>query len=193
MLSSGNALFDAQDISTVDESTESKLVRFTGSLVDPSAWDNSGASFNVEITNGINTFTLRVDNNTTLAGSDNPQGNLLEVVGIGGQFDPESPFDEGYQLIPRKLEDLQIILNTIDPELGQQVKVYPNPATGFVVIETKTSVEQVTLFNSLGQPVRVLSEVSGNQMLNLAQIPSGLYNVVFRNGQSIWTEVLMVK
>lgn len=193
VLSSGNALFDAQDISTVDESTESKLVRFTGSLVDPSAWDNSGASFNVEITNGINTFTLRVDNNTTLAGSDNPQGNLLEVVGIGGQFDPESPFDEGYQLIPRKLEDLQIILNTIDPELGQQVKVYPNPATGFVVIETKTSVEQVTLFNSLGQPVRVLSEVSGNQMLNLAQIPSGLYNVVFRNGQSIWTEVLMVK
>jgi hypothetical protein len=128
-----------------------------------------------------------------LAGTANPGDALLSITGIGGQFDSDSPFDEGYQIIPRYLEDVQFIDNTVDQELGQQVKVFPNPAKGTVVVETTVDVEQVTLFNALGQPVQQLRNLYGAHTLNLSQLPAGLYNVVFRNGQHIWTEPLMVR
>jgi plastocyanin len=194
VVSTGNSLLDPNDVSALDETTESSLITLLGvTLVDPAAWDDSGASFNVEVTDGTNTFTVRIDNNTTLAGTANLGDALLSITGIGGQFDSDSPFDEGYQIIPRYLEDVQFIDNTVDQELGQQVKVFPNPAKGTVVVETTVDVEQVTLFNALGQPVQQLRNLYGAHTLNLNQLPAGLYNVVFRNGQHIWTEPLMVR
>jgi hypothetical protein len=194
VVSTGNSLLDPNDVSALDETTESSLITLLGvTLVDPAAWDDSGASFNVEVTDGTNTFTVRIDNNTTLAGAANPGDALLSITGIGGQFDSDSPFDEGYQIIPRYLEDVQFIDNTVDQQLGQQVKVFPNPAQGIVVLETAVDVERVTLFNALGQPVQQLRNLYGTHTLNLSQLPAGLYNVVFRNGQHIWTEPLMIK
>jgi hypothetical protein len=191
---SGNALVNPATVSILDESTESSLVRlFNVSLVDPAAWDESGASFNVEVTDGTNVYTVRVDNNTTLAGTLSPDNALLSITGIGGQFDPESPFDEGYQIIPRYLDDIEIIDNTVDHALGQQVKVYPNPARDAVVLETGTEIEYITLFNTLGQPVKQVRKLNGTHVLDLGQMPAGLYSVVFRNGQQIWTEPLIVK
>ncbi|MEQ8705401.1 MAG: DUF5689 domain-containing protein [Phaeodactylibacter sp.] len=194
VVSTGNSVLDPDEALALDETTESSLiVLWSVTLVDPAAWDDSGASFNVEVTDGTNTFTVRIDNNTTLAGTTSPSDALLSIAGIGGQFDSDSPFDEGYQIIPRYLEDVQFIDNTVDQELGQQVKIFPNPAKGTVVVETTVDVEWVTLFNTLGQPVQQLRNLNGMHTLSLGQLPAGLYNVVFRNGQHIWTEPLMIK
>lgn len=191
---SGNALVVPATVSILDESTESSLINLLNvSLVDPGAWDESGASFNVEVTDGTNIYTVRVDNNTTLAGTLSPDNALLSVTGIGSQFDSESPFDEGYQIIPRYLDDIAIIDNTVDHALGQQVKVYPNPARDAVVLETGTEIEYITLFNTLGQPVEQVRNLNGTHVLDLGQMPAGLYSLVFRNGQHIWTEPLIVK
>ena len=49
---------------------------------------------NIDVTDGTNTFTIRVDSDTDIPGAAAPQG-LFSVVGIGGQYDNSSPFTDG--------------------------------------------------------------------------------------------------
>jgi predicted extracellular nuclease len=93
-------------VSTVSEATESELVQLIGfSLVTPSQWPASGSSANVDITNGTDTLTMRIDSDTDIDGSSAPAG-MFDVTGIGSQFDNSSPYTEGYQLFPRMLTDI---------------------------------------------------------------------------------------
>jgi hypothetical protein len=90
----------------LDESTESQLIRFENvSLVDPAEWTNEGGGFNVEMTDGTNTFMARIDRDTDLFGRGYPTGTF-SIVGIGSQFDGQAPFDEGYQMFPRFVSDI---------------------------------------------------------------------------------------
>ncbi len=193
-LSSGNGLSLAAMVDELGEDTESQLVQLNNlTLVDPSAWDDSGATFNVEATDGTNTFTIRIDNSTTAAGMPSPGTGLLDITGIGGQFDSESPFLEGYQLFPRYAEDIEIILNTVDEQLGARVAVYPNPAQSEVTLEIDGAAVEVVMTNQLGQAVRLMPKVSGNSTLNLRGLPAGLYYLTFRSQSGIWTEKLTVR
>ncbi|MFT5184312.1 MAG: hypothetical protein ACI84C_001442 [Flavobacteriales bacterium] len=93
-------------VTDLDEYSESRMVQFKCmKLVDPTQWTNEEPGFNVEITNGSSTFELRIDADTDVFGTDVKLGTF-NVVGIGGQFDSEIPSDEGYQFIPRYMEDL---------------------------------------------------------------------------------------
>ena len=195
VVSNDNALLPATDVSTLDESTESQLVRLADvTLVDPTAWDDSGASFNVDVTDGSNTFTVRVDNSTTLAGTTGPGGEPFNLTGIGGQFDPDEPFLEGYQLLPRYAEDLDIISNTLDQTLGAAIEVFPNPASERVHINLGQAVQLLSLRNALGQEVQRLTQVQpGGHAITLRNLSPGLYTLAFRNGNSLWTEKLIVR
>ena len=93
-------------VTDLDEDTESSMVEFKCmKLVDPNQWTNEEPGFNVEVTNGTLVIELRIDADTDVFGTDVKLGTF-NVVGIGGQFDSSIPYDEGYQFIPRYLEDL---------------------------------------------------------------------------------------
>ncbi len=110
LISSDNTLKEPTVITELNEGTESDLVMIECvQVVDASQWDNDGSGFDVDITDGINTYTLRVDGDTDVFGTDAPTGSF-DVTGLGGQFDDDSPYDSGYQIIPRYLEDLDILL-----------------------------------------------------------------------------------
>jgi len=170
-------------------------VRLEGlSLVDPQAWDDSGGSFNVAVTDGSSTFNVRVDNSTTLAGTDGPGDMMFNLTGIGGQFDSEAPFDEEYQLLPRYEEDLDIISSTVDQKLGSAIKVFPNPAREQLTIALDTDVALLSLRNALGQEMLRLMQVeAGTRTLSLDGMAPGLYTLVFRNGKRLWTEPLIIQ
>jgi hypothetical protein len=103
---SGSDLMEPMLISTLDESTESQMVRMNCvRLLDPSQWTNQAPGFNVEISDGLNTITMRIDEQVDLFGTEAPEGKF-SVIGIGGQFDTSAPFDEGYQLLPRYSADI---------------------------------------------------------------------------------------
>ncbi|NVK27509.1 MAG: lamin tail domain-containing protein [Flavobacteriia bacterium] len=105
VLSSGATLPTPVVITSLDETTESELVRFNNAeLVDPSQWSLTG-SFNADITNGTDTITMRIDSDVNIAGTPAPVGKF-DVIGIGGQFDNSTPRCEGYQLLPRYLDDI---------------------------------------------------------------------------------------
>ncbi len=106
LVSQGNELPQPTIVTTLGENTESELVAFQcATLVDPAQWTNSGSGFNVDVTNGTETITLRIDNEVDLYNQPAPEGEF-DVVGIGGQFDNSSPFTEGYQLLPRSSADI---------------------------------------------------------------------------------------
>jgi len=104
-ISSGNPLAAPRVVTALDESTESSLVTLEDvSLVDPGQWQ-SGGSFNVEVTNGSDTFDLRIAGATDISGMASPEGTF-DVTGLGGQFDNSAPYLEGYQLLPRYVQDI---------------------------------------------------------------------------------------
>lgn len=94
-------------VTALDEKTESKLIKFENMwFADYTQWKNSG-SFNIDVTNGMDTFAMRVDSDTDIDGRDTIWGKF-DLVGIGGQFDFSDPRDEGYQILPRDYWDIEL-------------------------------------------------------------------------------------
>lgn len=71
------------------------------------SWPLFDNNANVEITdNGVSTLTLRIDMDTEIDGSSEPSWPK-DIVGIFNQFDTFAPYDWGYQIQPRDLDDIQ--------------------------------------------------------------------------------------
>jgi plastocyanin/DNA/RNA endonuclease YhcR with UshA esterase domain len=105
IVSTGNTVKMPTVVNALGESTESDLIRINGvTLVNASQWPSSGSA-NVDITNGTDTMTMRIDSDTDIDGSPAPTGTF-DVVGIGSQFDGSSPYLSGYQILPRALTDI---------------------------------------------------------------------------------------
>lgn len=106
LISSDNDLQDAETVTALDEYSESNLITLACvSIVDPTDWTNDGSGFNVDVTDGTNTYAMRIDADVDLYGTTAPDG-VFSVTGIGGQYDSSSPYDEGYQVLPRYMADI---------------------------------------------------------------------------------------
>ena len=135
-------------VTTIDEALQGQLVTLENvSVVDSTMWERSG-SFNVEITDGINTYTLRIDADTDISGLNYPTGTF-DVSGIATQFDSSSPFDEGYQLLPRFAADFS-------PYVPGAGLVYP-----LYDIAVLTTEDADGVADSLGVAARVEGTVIG--------------------------------
>jgi DNA/RNA endonuclease YhcR with UshA esterase domain len=107
-------------VTTLDESTESDLVKLEGfTLSNPAAWPAvpSGSGFTVKIKRNSVEVDLRIDNDCNLFGAPAPTG-YFNVVGLGGQFDPSVPKNSGYQLLPRNDIDITPGLAPPIPSIG---------------------------------------------------------------------------
>ncbi len=104
VVSTGNTVPEPETVTELNEQSEAKLIRLENvMLADPGQWGSS--NFNVDITDGTNTFQMRIDGDTDIAGMAAPQGTF-NVVGIGGQFDNSEPYFNGYQIFPRSAMDI---------------------------------------------------------------------------------------
>lgn len=165
-------------VTALGESTESELVRMNGvSLVTPSQWPSSGSA-NVDITDGTNTFAIRIDSDTDIDGTPAPVGTF-DVIGAGGQFDNSSPYDAGYQLFPRSLNDIIIpapTTPTVNFALPMDVVLED---VGTIVINAiinpvATTAETLSFTASLGSNVNVPGDGIISPLPNLV---TGLFTV----------------
>lgn len=93
-------------VTILDESTESQHIQMNNlTFVTPIATFPAGST-NIDVTDGTNTFTIRIDSDTDIPGAATPQGPF-NVIGVGGQFDNSSPYTSGYQLFPCGLMSFQ--------------------------------------------------------------------------------------
>ncbi|MDC0099200.1 T9SS type A sorting domain-containing protein [Crocinitomicaceae bacterium] len=106
LLAQGVGTMSPTVVTILDESTESQYIQMDNlNFVTPIATFPTGST-NIDVTDGTNTFTIRVDSDTDIPGAAAPQG-LFSVVGVGGQFDNSAPLTDGYQLFPCGLISFQ--------------------------------------------------------------------------------------
>jgi environmental stress-induced protein Ves len=67
------------------------------------------------------------------------------------------------------------------------VSVYPNPASGTVVVSSRENITQVTLFNVMGQQLLLVTPNAPEATLDLSPYPDGIYllNVFSAGGTSV--------
>lgn len=134
-------------VNSLGEETESQLVTLANvHLVDSNEWTGLGSGFNVRVTDGsADTFAVRIDADVNLYNRGYPQGTF-NVTGIGGQFDNSVPHTDGYQLLPRYIDDI----NPYD----EFIEEFPE-----IDIPTATSVDANGVADSIGRKV-TLSGIS---------------------------------
>ncbi len=86
------------------EELEGRLVRLSNVKI------NGTGSFlgntNYTITDSINTLDLRIDSDvTSIVGTVIPQSKV-DIIGIVGQYKTNPPYNSGYQLMPRSIDDI---------------------------------------------------------------------------------------
>lgn len=190
MNSSGNALFTPTAVTTLDEDSESQFISLTDwTLVDPTQWLGDGSSYNVDITDGTNTYQMRIDSDTEMAAMPVPVGDVFNITGIGGQFDNSgnAVLDMGYQIFPRYSSDIEGFVSTINPELGNKIKFFPNPTNDVLQIKSDIQLDNIRITNMLGQQVAELQNPNLNETVNVNNWTTGIYVITFVTGNEVWT------
>lgn len=194
VVSTGNTIAEPTIVTTLGENTESQFIQIQDalSIVNPAQWTNLGAGFNVDVTDGTNTYQMRIDNDVDLFGTTPPTVSFF-LRGIGGQFDNSAPHDEGYQILPRSIADIDIASSVLDPALAKGVKLYPNPVTDVMILESPQGFDRIKITNLQGQLVREIIGIGEIAQFNLAKLPSGTYNFTLVRENRTWTLPLVKK
>jgi parallel beta-helix repeat protein len=188
LISQGNTLKTPTIVTSLGENTESDLIKIEAvTLVDPTQWNVTGASFNVQVRNATDTITIRIDSDCNIAGQPAPTG-WFHVTGIGSQFDASSPFTEEYQIFPRYQSDIELISNTNQANLTNQIRIFPNPTSGFLNIVSEVEMTTIRISNVLGQEVMAIQSPNANQAINVSNLTNGVYIITFITESGAWTE-----
>ncbi|MFH2049255.1 MAG: DUF4623 domain-containing protein [bacterium] len=115
--STGNVIEPSKiTISELGESTEGLLVEADSVwIVNLADWPAEGSNADIDLTDGIDTVTLRIDKETDLDGWTPPAG-MMKLIAVGSQYTSATPPDDGYQLIGTFREHFMEIIIHPEPE-----------------------------------------------------------------------------
>lgn len=181
------------------------------------AWPDTLGSFsrNIEISDdgGTSILTMRIDSDTDIIGTPEPNWPVT-VRGIFTQFDTSLPYTDGYQLLPRAIDDIAV--STAISDDNGTIKVdrfvlhanYPNPFNPVTTLSfdvpagAENNQVTLTIFNTLGQEVNMLVnrkfaagnyEVSWDGSSQTGEIvPSGIYFAVLKAGEVRLTQRMVL-
>lgn len=190
------------------EPLEGVLVRIDSlSLVDPGEWPATGSHASVRVTDGVDTIVVRIDRDTNIDGTGAPADNFFSVTGVVSQYDGTSPYFEGYQLMPRDIEDFNGSVVSIDDNLGLPKDFalhqnYPNPFNASTTIKYELPRDaqiKLVIYNLLGQHVATLIDehqtagyrtIRWNGVNDFGQnVASGLYIMRITADKNAFTQV----
>jgi len=91
------------------EALEGKLIRINNVTINGAGNFSGGTSgYNYDITDSTGTLSqgIRIDNNaTSIVGTSIPSGKV-DIIGILQQYKSAAPYNSGYQLLPRFIQDI---------------------------------------------------------------------------------------
>jgi len=94
-----------QDFSNVEE-LEGSLVRINNVTIDGSGFFDGGTSGkNYNISDSTASLQMRIDESVNIVGTAIP-GIPVDIIAVVGQYDRNQPYEAGYQILPRKIEDI---------------------------------------------------------------------------------------
>lgn len=87
---------------------------------------------------------------------------------------------------------LEIANNTSKIDLANHIKIYPNPATDYLNIDTKgVQIETITVYDMTGRQVLNTQNLTSNQ-LNISTLSKGMYIVHIKTNLGVWNEKITV-
>jgi len=91
------------------EPDESRLIRINNLTIDDGVWPTvpQGGNSYIDVTDGTGIALLFIDVDSEVNGSPQPDGTF-DCIGVLKQYDASSPYTEGYEIIPRFIEDVII-------------------------------------------------------------------------------------
>jgi hypothetical protein len=94
---------------------------------------------------------------------------MIEVVGVS--------CDPSRTLVYSRSNILDLLAQSVSEELNSNVKIFPNPASTQITIQSNESDlgSQVFIFNAIGQEVFSERIASLNQLLNIEKLTEGFY------------------
>jgi hypothetical protein len=188
-------------VTALNESTESDLVRIANcTLVDAAQWTGSATGFNVQITDGNQVYTMRIAPNTTAVTMAAP-ATMFDVIGIGSQFatTTAAPFTDGYQIIPRKQEDILLGGSISENAESASMVVFPNPASERFTVKFEAdgnTTAVVALKDLTGRTVmqkRIAVAAGTNQVELESRVASGVYLVTVECAQKRMVKRVLIK
>jgi len=81
---------------------------------------------------------------------------------------------------------------SINENTGLAVKLYPNPATGYVIIESGIEIEYISVLNILGENILEVKDSGKSIIINTEQIEAGVYLVRIKSGGASVTRQLII-
>ncbi|MEO8210040.1 MAG: T9SS type A sorting domain-containing protein [bacterium] len=155
-------------------------------------WTVAGSGTNYRIFDGIDSCDIRIYATTNIA--NQPVHSFpFDVITECSQFKSSAPFNSGYQLLPRRLDDFSGAtginpVSNIIPDNYSLHQNYPNPFNPNTIInyeipvnvKHETSNVRLTIYNSLGSEISTLvseKQNAGSYSVRFdgANYPSGIY------------------
>jgi hypothetical protein len=183
VVSTGNAIKDPTDVTSLSEDTESDFVMLTKVwLADDTetVWPSNG---NIDVTNGVDTMTLRIDSDTKGIAGKTIENDTMNIVGLGGQYEFDAPYEGGYQLFPRDSTDITKWVFTAGvKEVTVDARVYPNPVSNNLTVIGAQKWNTYVVYNILGG--KVSEGTLTNNSLSVAELNNGTYIVKLYAGEN---------
>ena len=106
VVNSNNTLPTPSVVTTLDETTESNLIKIENVVYVSSSM----------LVSGTDTFGLYIDSDTDVNDSLSLSAgdSLCYIIGIGTQYDGSTPYTSGYQITPRYYTDIDTSCNAVD-------------------------------------------------------------------------------
>lgn len=111
----------------------------------------------------------------------------IAMGGAAGSIDPN--FIESRMIIDY-VRVYQNLLDTNELDINQ-ISIYPNPSSNYLNIESKTSIDHLEIFNSMGQLVLKVNH-NKNQIVNIGNLNNGVYFLKIYSGNKTGTKKFVV-
>ena len=109
---------------------------------------------------------------------------ILFFLSFCGSFAQTNPNDAQSELIAG---------NIIDARPENEIRLYPNPATGNYVTIISNSILAVEVFDVLGKKVATQGINDNQKKLNISQLKPGMYLVKLKSEKSTETKKLIIR
>ncbi len=141
--------------------------------------------------NPILTFTAIENPNSVLPSLDHYRPVTLTIDSEGSVWTHAS--QNTFKLIDNDFATQYIpnpsALSISDYELASQVKIYPNPTTEFINIESTKTIDKLELYDLLGKRV---SQTRQSNQIKINHLPNGVYLLkVFADGKNITKKIVI--
>lgn len=189
-----STLKEPRVVTKPSEDTESDFIEIRKVWIadTTTVWPSNG---NVSITNGTDTFLLRVDRDVTDMVGVSVDHDTMDIRGIGGQFDNSAyPLDAGYQIFPRGIADIMQWNKASVADFSLISSVFPNPSSGVIQVSAVQPIVRVSVLNAAGNTV--LTQNVANKLgtsIDLSDVAAGVYFVTIHAENASSVKRVVVK